>query len=120
MSSFTNEQYQALLRKPVIARRNPAGGASPSPVPERPAGDVPLATAQAEGCDTAKYAVRVTSYRTRLLDEDNMVEKYHVDSCRYAGLIPGDSPDQATIKVSQVKVKTKDQCRTEIEIERIA
>jgi len=36
--------------------------------------------------------------------------------CRYAGLIPGDGPQQTEIKVSQVKVKGKDQEKTIIEI----
>lgn len=34
----------------------------------------------------------------------------------YAGLLPGDRPDQITLEVSQVKVKTRIEERTELEI----
>jgi hypothetical protein len=38
-----------------------------------------------------------------LLDQDNLCEKYHVDLCRYAGVIPDDSPEQVIIEVNQRK-----------------
>ncbi len=60
--------------------------------------------------------MRVTSHRLRLLDEDNLCEKFVVDCCRYAGLIPTDSPDKAKIEVGQVKVGIKAAEKTVIEI----
>ena len=50
------------------------------------------------------FLIRVRSFRRKLLDEDNLCEKYVVDCCRYAGLLPGDSPGQTKIEVSQQKV----------------
>lgn len=47
--------------------------------------------------------VRVTAVRKRFVDEDNLCEKYHVDCCRYSGLIFGDSPATTRIEVRQEK-----------------
>ncbi len=90
---------------------------SSAPIMERRSGARPLAAAKAEDSDTGIYVVRVTSYRTRLLDEDNLCEKYHVDGCRYAGLLPSDAPAKARIIVTQKKVATKKQEKTLITIE---
>lgn len=75
-----------------------------------------LAKGQAKGCDSTFYLVRVTSYRTRLIDTDNLVPKWHVDSLRYAGIIPSDAPDRARIETRQEKVSGKENERTEIEV----
>ncbi len=76
----------------------------------------PLEAAPVEEVYSGRFLVHVTSFRRRLLDEDNLCEKYHVDCCRYAGLLPSDAPDRTRIQVSQVKVKTKENERTEIRI----
>lgn len=60
--------------------------------------------------------MRVTSYRVRLLDEDNLCEKFHVDCCRYAGILPSDAPDKAHIVVTQKKVAKKAEQKTLVEI----
>lgn len=65
---------------------------------------------------SGRFFVRVTSYRKRLLDEDNLCEKYHVDLCRYSGMLPQDSPGTAKIEVCQQKVGSKEQERVQIEI----
>lgn len=98
---------------------NTAGGEASCAIMERPAGNGALAAPQAKTSDSGRYLVRVVSYRTRLLDQDNLAEKYHVDACRYAGLIPSDAPDRTTIQVSQEKVATKEQQRTEIQISQL-
>lgn len=82
---------------------------------ERPAGHGALAEEKGEAGDSGRFLVRITSYRNRLLDEDNLSEKYFCDLCRYAGIIPGDRPEEAKIEVSQVKVP-KDQERTLVEV----
>lgn len=84
---------------------------------ERVACNEPLETHQAKKSDSGKYRVCCTSFRRRLLDEDNLAEKYHVDACRYSGLLPDDAPDRCQISVSQVKVKTKEEEKTVIVIE---
>jgi hypothetical protein len=79
-----------------------------------------LGPRQVKKGDSRRFLVRVTSFRRRLLDEDNLCEKFHVDCCRYAGLIPGDAACQTKIETGQVKVKDADDERTEIEISIIA
>lgn len=78
-----------------------------------------LAEGQAKDRDSARFLVVVTSHRHRLLDEDNLCEKYHVDSCRYAGLIPDDAPDKTKIQVSQVKIGKDQEERVVIQIYRL-
>jgi hypothetical protein len=53
-----------------------------------------------------RFHVRVTAIRTRLLDWDNLCEKYHVDLLRYAsGGVFGDGPATTTIEVCQQKAQ---------------
>lgn len=54
--------------------------------------------------------------RVRLLDEDNLCEKYHVDCCRYAGLIPDDAPSQVRIQTLQRKARRGEAEHTQVEI----
>lgn len=89
---------------------------APRAVVERPACHEPLEAHQAQASHSGFLNVIVTSFRRRLLDEDNLAEKYHVDALRYAGIISSDSPDKISIKARQEKVKTKAEERTEIEI----
>ena len=98
---MTRKQYEAITqRRPaatMVARQQSA-------IAQQPARHEPLATAQAETGDTSRCLVRVTSYRTRLLDEDNLVAKYHVDALRYAGVLASDAPQHTHIECRQVKV----------------
>lgn len=96
-----------------------AGDPPPCPLPKRPARNGPLAAVPSKEGHPAKYLVGVVSFRTRLLDEDNLCPKYHIDSLRYAGLIPADSPDRAHIVTTQEKVETKQEERTEITIQAV-
>lgn len=89
---------------------------SSDPVLERYLSDGTLGASQVKKRDTRRFLVRVTSFRRRLLDEDNLCEKFHVDCCRYAGLIPTDAASQTKIETGQVKVKSEADERTEIEI----
>ena len=63
----------------------------------------PLAAKEVQRFDSKLLLVVVTSIRKRLIDEDNLCEKYHIDLCRYAGIIPGDSPDKVRIETRQIK-----------------
>jgi hypothetical protein len=83
---------------------------------ERNSWDGPLAKSEAEKGNPERVLVRVTSVRKRLIDEDNLAEKYHIDCCRYAGLIHGDSPDQTKIEVCQRKAEKGEAEHTIIEI----
>lgn len=96
-----------------------AHGKAPRSKLECSSGDGALAKSKVKKGDSRRFLVRVTSYRRRLLDEDNLCEKYHVDLCRYAGCVPSDAPGQTKIEVSQVKVKTKEEERTEVMVDEI-
>lgn len=87
-----------------------------APVVERRARSRALAKSKAQKGDTRRFFVRVTSYRVRLLDEDNLCEKYGVDCLRYSGILPGDSAAEARIVTSQEKVSRKEEERTTYEI----
>lgn len=78
-----------------------------------------LAKGEVQEGGTGRLLIRVASIRKRLLDEDNICEKYHVDCCRYAGLIPGDDPAKAKIEVPQRKTKKGEEEVVEITIEEI-
>ena len=75
-----------------------------------------LDTKEVQGRFSQKFLVRVTSVRKRLLDEDNLCEKYHVDLCRYAGIIPCDEAEKVKIEVCQKKAGKEDAEETIIEI----
>lgn len=63
-----------------------------------------------------RFLVRVTSVRGRLLDADNLCVKYVVDCCRYAGLLPGDSPATTEIESRQRKAGKEEAEHTIVEI----
>ncbi len=92
-------------------------GETPGPVVERDPRHGALAAPKAQASSAGKFFIRVVSYRRRLLDEDNLAEKYFVDCLRYSGLIPGDSPDRCRIVTTQEKVGSKEEERTEITVD---
>ena len=89
---------------------------SPAPLMERNLSNESLEADQAEAASSTRYTVRVTSYRRRLLDEDNLCEKFHIDSLRYAGILPSDAPERCHIETFQIKVSTKKEEKTVLEI----
>jgi len=99
----------------VLHADNPAAAS----VVERRSRPRSLGAQKDEGRDSGRFLVRITSFRKRLLDQDNLCEKYHVDCCRYAGVLPDDAPEKTSIEVSQQKVKRKEEERIEIEIYRL-
>ena len=99
-----------------IAANLDAQGADQAAELERDTGNAPLETEEVQGPDRRRILVRVTSIRKRLLDEDNMCEKYLVDLCRYAGIIPTDAPGQVSIETSQRKAKPDEAEGTVIEV----
>jgi hypothetical protein len=89
--------------------------ASSSAKPERAIQNEPVATPKRKAVYAGKVHVRIRSFRTRLLDPDNLCAKYFVDCLRYSGLIPDDRAEDITLEVSQVKVNRSEQ-RTEVEV----
>lgn len=76
--------------------------------------DEPLAEAAREESHSKRFRIRVTSFRSRLIDPDNLCPKYFIDCCRYAGLIPNDTSEDIVLEVAQQKSSSE---RTEITIE---
>lgn len=83
---------------------------------ERSAGHGALGEGQAQEGDSGRFLVRVTSVRRRLIDEDNLCEKYVVDCCRYSGLLPNDGPGTTKIEVGQRKAGKEEAEHTIVEI----
>lgn len=70
--------------------------------------------------DSRRFFVHVQDYRRRLLDEDGLIAKYHVDALRYAGILPSDAPGTCHIKVDQTKIGHGEPERVEIEVWKIS
>jgi hypothetical protein len=80
-----------------------ADDSGPVAVVERTVRDGAVAEVPVQGRSSGRFLVRVVSIRKHLLDEDNLCAKFHVDCCRYAGILPKDSPGTAKIEVCQQK-----------------
>lgn len=78
-------------------------GARTNPELERNPGNGTLAEGAAKKANSTRLLVRITSVRKRLLDEDNLCEKYLLDCCRYSGLIRDDSPEEIHVETFQRK-----------------
>lgn len=75
----------------------------------------PLGEGQGKKEGSPRIVVRIKCYRLQLLDPDNICAKSIVDGLRYAGLIPGDRPQDIDLTVTQEKCP-KNEERTEIEL----
>jgi len=114
--SVCNPELAADMAAAPISYDNHTERAGEAAKLERNLRNGPLAKSEAEKGNPERVLVRVTSVRRRLIDEDNLAEKYHVDCCRYAGLIHGDEPDQTKIEVCQRKAEKDEAEHTIIEI----
>ena len=87
--------------------------------PKLECGDAPKRKGKAQDHreGSARYVVRIVSFRSRTIDDDNLCEKGVVDSLRYAGLLPDDNHGQARIITWQVQCP-KGQERTEVTLRR--
>jgi hypothetical protein len=90
--------------------------ASSSTKPEQVVRHEPVATKAREERHPDRVHVSIVSFRRRLIDPDNLCPKYFVDCIRYCEWIKDDSAKYITVHVSQEKVKTWKEERTEIEI----
>jgi len=79
-------------------------------------GDESVAEASGENPCATKCLVRITSFRLKLIDGDNLHAKAFVDSLETAGAIFKDSPEYCEVKVDQLKVDYPWQEKTVIEI----
>lgn len=95
-------------------------GSGPAPKLEPNPRNAALAAPQAESRNPGRAVVRVTSIRKRLLDPDNLCEKYHLDGLRYAGLLRDDTEAEISLQTGQRKAAKGEEERTEIEIQYLA
>ena len=89
---------------------------SQTAIVERDSRDAPLGKKEVQGSTSQRILVRVTSVRKRLIDEDNLCEKYHVDLCRYAGIISGDEASKTKIETTQRKAQKGEEEQVIIEV----
>jgi len=116
-SLFAANSGDPELPKPEKRAREKAGDdASMRPELERHPLNAAVGKGKAKAGDSRRFLVRVTSIRRRPIDEDNLCEKYVIDCCRYAGLLPGDGPLETKIETSQRKAGKEEQERTVVEI----
>ena len=72
-----------------------------------------------EETNSGRVHIRIVSVRKRLLDPDNLCEKYHLDCLRYCGVIQGDEPDKITLETTQRKAAKGEDEHTQIEISQV-
>jgi hypothetical protein len=84
---------------------------------ERNSSHAPLEAKEVQRRTDGRFLVRVESVRKRLADEDGLCEKYVLDCCRYAGLIPDDSPELCKVETSQRKAAKGEEEHTQITIQ---
>lgn len=111
MGSITTADYLRMLAR--LRLKNEDRCTLSRPQPEPAIRHEPVGTEEGKTKDAGRFLVRITSFRKRLLDPDNLCPKYFVDALRYQKLIPDDSAKFIDLSISQRKSKTD---YTEIEI----
>lgn len=105
------------LSKATLARNNYENNCEISSAkPEQVVRNESMAAKARESGNPNRVHVSIRSFRRRLLDADNLCPKYFLDCLTYAEIIRDDAPKYIVLEVSQEKVRSKDQERTEIEI----
>lgn len=88
--------------------------------PERPARNEPLEKVESQKGSGRRFQVSIVSFRCVILDADNPCAKSFVDQLRYFTIIPDDNPALMVYGgVSQVRVRTKAEEKTEIHVQEI-
>lgn len=90
-----------------------------NPVMEHRPVPVPLAKDKAQEESPERLLIRIVSVRKRLIDPDNLCEKWLLDCLRFVGAISGDEPDKITLETSQRKAQKGEEEHTEITIDEI-
>jgi len=87
--------------------------------PQRTVRVVPLAAPSEKEKNPARFFIRITSFRVRPIDPDNLCAKFHIDCLRYSGIIPDDSARIVDLWIWEKEASDKTAERTEIEISKI-
>lgn len=124
MPRFTEDDLQRLLKrnKHVTIQANGCNvdpetfrPGKPSEL-ERTAGEIPLAKTEGKEAGSGRFLVCFVSVRKRLLDPDNISEKWMLDCLRYCRAIPGDEPEKIELQTTQRKCRKSEDPHTEIEV----
>ena len=103
---------------PAVRKLNPtvfrAGDLPPVPVAKPSPRNGTLAAPTCPPRFTSRVLVRVTSYRVRLVDPDNIFCKWMVDALRHSRVIRDDRAGDIQFQPAQEKVATRKEGRTEI------
>lgn len=91
-------------------------GSGKTPKLERAHGHGSLEAPQAKEANPERVLIRFVSVRKRLLDPDNLSEKWLLDCLRYCGIIRGDEPEKITLETTQRKCQRGEAEHTEISI----
>lgn len=75
-----------------------------------------MAASPREESHPGRCLVRVTSFRKKLLDPDNLCPKFFIDGLRYEGVIQDDTLEDIELETAQVKVSKRNEERTEITV----
>ena len=115
---MTDAMRRCMHREPTLkpnANHN-TNDTGKAPIPQRAPSNAALVETQVQSGTGDRILVRIESVRKRLLDEDNLVSKYHTDLCRYSGLIPSDAPGVCKIETTQRRAEKGEIEHTEITI----
>ena len=96
------EKY-ARPRNQKLPARVPVADSGAAAVVEPDSRHAPLVAEEVQGQAGARFLVRIESRRKRLIDVSNLCYKYQEDLCRYAGILPDDSPEICHSEVRQTK-----------------
>ena len=116
---ITDAMRRCLHREPVLRKPNAnhnTNNTGETAKLEQDTRHGTLAEKPIETRSTGRVHIRFVSVRKRLLDPDNICEKWTLDCLRYIGVIRGDEPDKITLETSQRKAAKGEAERTEITI----
>ena len=93
----------------------------PNPVTQHPSQQTLVTLPKTKTTGGNRTRIRITRFSTKPLDCDNYAGgcKPIIDELRYAKLIQDDDPETIEVDFRQIKVKTKNEEHTEIEINEI-
>jgi len=122
LDEFKNHNESFKRRNPAIFDSNPSRGAEdfcevPMPVVKPVVRDESVGPLPGEEICSKKFLLRVTLYRLRTIDPENVVTKHIAGDClRYAGCLPDDDEKTIELQVRQKKVETTEEEGTLIEL----
>ena len=105
-----------LKQHELRTKHRQAEAARATPIVERRADAKSVAPPRLQEANTERVIVRVLTVRKRLLDEDNLCEKFLVDAMRYCGFLADDRASTTKIEVSQRKCEAGEEEHVVIEI----